>query len=197
MEVNPLREKLKNKNLILASGSPRRKQILEELGLSFSVEIRKVIETYPSHLSTPEVALYLAELKAEPFKNDLGEDDILITGDTIVCFEGEVLGKPKDRKEAYEMIRTLSNNKHEVISSVCLKSKNKTAVFKDYTTVYFKELTKLEIDYYLDYYQPFDKAGAYGIQEWIGQIGIKKIEGSYYTVMGMPIHLLYENLMKF
>lgn len=197
MEVNPLKNRLKDKNIILASGSPRRKQILEELGLSFSVEIRKVIETYPSHLTPPEVAIYLANLKAEPFKKDLGENDILITGDTIVCLENKILGKPKDREEAFEMLSRLSGKEHQVISSVCLKSKDKLFEFKDITLVHFNKLSKLEIDYYLDYYQPYDKAGAYGIQEWIGQIGIKKIEGSFYTVMGMPTHLLYENLMKF
>ncbi|MDQ7917897.1 Maf family nucleotide pyrophosphatase [Mesonia sp. MT50] len=197
MEVNPLKDRLKDKNIILASGSPRRKQILEELGLSFSIEIRKVIESYPSHLSPPEVALYLAKLKAEPFKKDLGEQDILITGDTIVCLDNEILGKPKDREEAFEMLSKLSQKEHQVISSVHLSSKEKSVDFKDITTVHFDKLSNSEIDYYLDYYQPFDKAGAYGIQEWIGQIGIKKIEGSFYTVMGMPTHLIYENLMKF
>jgi len=197
MEVNPLKDRLKDRNIILASGSPRRKQILEELGLSFSVEIRKVIETYPSHLSAREVALYLAKLKAEPFKKDLGEQDILITGDTIVCLENEILGKPKNREEAFQMLSKLSQKQHQVISSVCLSSKDKTLAFEDITIVHFNKLLKSEIDYYLDYYQPFDKAGAYGIQEWIGQIGIKKIEGSFYTVMGMPTHLIYENLMKF
>ncbi|HET8809651.1 MAG TPA: Maf-like protein [Flavobacteriaceae bacterium] len=188
-----LREKLKNHHLILASASPRRQQFLKELGLDFEIRLKPVEEIYPDGLKPSEIAEYLAKLKAEAFP-DLKPNEILITGDTIVVFENKILGKPKNEEEAFEMLRMLSGKKHKVISSVCLKSTEKTSIAHDVTKVWFKELSAEEIRYYIDNFQPFDKAGAYGIQEWIGQIGVEKIEGSYFTVMGMPVHLLYEML---
>ena len=192
-----LQEKLKNNQLILASGSPRRQQFLRDLGLEFSIELKPVEEVYPPELKGAEVAEYLAKLKTTPFKNKLKANEILITGDTIVCLESEVLGKPKNKTEAKKMLQSLSNRSHEVISSVCLTSTKKQIVFHDSTKVYFKKLSESEIDFYIDNYKPFDKAGAYGIQEWIGNIGVTKIEGSYVNVMGMPLHLLYKNLLEF
>lgn len=188
-----LREKLKNHHLILASASPRRQQFLKELGLDFEIRLKPVEEIYPEGLKPSEIAEYLAKLKAEAFP-DLKPNEILITGDTIVVFENKILGKPKNEEEAFEMLRMLSGKKHKVISSVCLKSTEKTSIAHDVTKVWFKELSAEEIRYYIDNFQPFDKAGAYGIQEWIGQIGVEKIEGSYFSVMGMPVHLLYEML---
>lgn len=191
-----LQKKLKDRQLILASGSPRRQQFLKDLGLDFEIRLRNVEEVYPNHLKEAEVAEYLAELKADAFP-DLHEHEILITGDTIVCIDVKILGKPESAKEAKEMLQQLSGKTHQVISSVCLKSSTKKEVFHDCTIVHFKKLSSEEIEYYVNNHQPFDKAGAYGIQEWVGQIGVTAIEGSYFTVMGMPIHLLYEKLMAF
>ncbi|SHI53110.1 septum formation protein [Mesonia phycicola] len=192
-----LKEKLKNKQLILASGSPRRQQFLKDLNLDFKIQLKSVEEIYPPNLKGADIALFLAELKAKAFDGSLQDNEILITGDTIVCIDNIALGKPKNAEEAYQMLEQLSGRTHEVISSVCLKSTEKTKLFYDKTVVYFKKLTSEEINSYIKNYQPFDKAGAYGIQEWIGQIGIEKIEGSYFTVMGMPTHLLYKELMNF
>lgn len=192
-----LKEKLKNKQLILASGSPRRQQFLKDLNLDFKIQLKSVEEIYPPTLKGADIALFLAELKAKAFDGSLQDNEILITGDTIVCIDNIALGKPKNAEEAYQMLEQLSGRTHEVISSVCLKSTEKTKLFYDKTVVYFKKLTPEEINSYIKNYQPFDKAGAYGIQEWIGQIGIEKIEGSYFTVMGMPTHLLYKELMNF
>ena len=192
-----LKEKLASKKIVLASASPRRQQFLKDLNLTFEIRLKPVEEIYPDDLKGSEIALFLAELKAKAFENDLADHEILITGDTIVCIDNQALGKPKDKAEATAMLQNLSGRTHEVISSVCLKSTEKTTTFYDKTTVYFKELSSEEIDYYIKNHQPFDKAGAYGIQEWIGQIGIQKIEGSYFTVMGMPVHLLYDELLKF
>lgn len=192
-----LKEKLAHKKIILASASPRRQQFLKDLDVAFEIRLKPVEEVYPNKLKGSEIALFLAELKAKAFEDSLAEDEILITGDTIVCIDDHALGKPKDKAEATAMLQNLSGRTHEVISSVCLKSTEKTRTFHDKTTVYFKELSTEEIEYYINNHQPFDKAGAYGIQEWIGQIGVQKIEGSYFTVMGMPVHLLYDELLKF
>jgi septum formation protein len=192
-----LQEKLKNHQLILASGSPRRQQFLSDLGLEFSIELKPVEEIYPPELKGAKVAEYLAELKTTPFKNKLKENEILITGDTIVCLDEKVLGKPANEEEAHQMLASLSNRSHEVISSVCLTSAEKSVVFHDVTKVFFKELTTEEISFYIQAHQPYDKAGAYGIQEWIGQIGVDKIEGSYFNVMGMPLHLFYKEILEF
>lgn len=190
-------EHLQDFEILLASQSPRRQQLLKELGLDYKIKLKEGIEeNYPENLKRQEVALFLAEHKASAYEADLQEKQIIITADTIVCLADEVLNKPKDRDNAIEMLEKLSGNKHTVITGVCLKSKNKTVSFTAETNVFFKELTKEEIEYYLDTYKPYDKAGAYGIQEWIGFIGIEKISGSYFNVVGLPVQKLYEELTK-
>ncbi|HFS67541.1 MAG TPA: septum formation protein Maf [Flavobacteriia bacterium] len=189
-------EKLKNKNLILASKSPRRQQLLKELNIPFSIEIKEVEENYSKLLKKKEITEYLAKLKATAF-NNLKENDVLITADTIVWFKGKPLEKPKNLKDAKEMLQKLSGKKHRVITSVCLKSATKQKVFTDITKVYFKTLTNQEITYYVDKYQPLDKAGSYGVQEWIGLIAIKKIKGSYYNIVGFPVHKFYKEILNF
>lgn len=187
---------LKNRHLILASGSPRRKSFLQDLGLKFEIRIKEVIETYPIHLKGKEISEYLSKLKAAPFLEELKEDDILITADTIVWLEGKALGKPNNNQEANEMLRSLSNKSHEVISSIALTTIHKQVIISEKTTVRFKELTDQEIHYYIENFKPFDKAGAYGIQEWLGFIGIERIEGSYFNVVGFPVQKFYEALHK-
>ena len=190
-----LSEKLKNKNIILASGSPRRQELFKELGLDFSIQVKAVEEVYPPTLKGAEITNYLAELKAAAF-TELGENDIIITADTIVWLNDKAIEKPKDKPHAIEMLQEISGKCHEVITSICIKTVTSQKVFYDVTKVCFKPLSREEITYYVDKYQPFDKAGAYGIQEWIGFIGVTKIEGSYFNVMGLPVHKLYEELMK-
>ncbi|MEN8187895.1 MAG: Maf family nucleotide pyrophosphatase [Bacteroidota bacterium] len=192
-----LLDKLKNKKLILASKSPRRQKFLKDLGLDFEIRLKEVEETYPDHLKREEITNYLSQLKAKPFLNELNKDDLLITSDTIVWLNEKALGKPKDRTDATEMLQRLSDNSHEVITSISITSKNNQITVNDITKVYFKPLTLDEITYYLDRYKPYDKAGSYGIQEWIGFIGIEKIEGSYFNVMGFPTHKFYEALKSF
>ena len=189
-----LNEKLKNHNIILASGSPRRQQFFKELGLDFEVRLKPVKEDYPNRLKHFEISDYLAQLKALPFKEELNDNDILITSDTIVWHNGKALGKPKDHSEAFAMIESLSNTTHEVITSVCFTTTKFQKTLNDTTKVFFKSLTSQEINYYIETCKPFDKAGAYGIQEWIGQIGVTKLEGSYFNVMGLPTHLVYKVL---
>jgi len=188
---------LKDYQLILASQSPRRHQMLKELGLNFKIQTKDVKEVYPEHLKGEQIPIYLAKLKAEAFELDLNEMELVITADTIVCVDNLVLGKPKNRDEAVSMLQTLSGRSHQVISGVCLKSKHKEVSFSTTTHVHFKELSLEEIDYYIDNYKPFDKAGAYGIQEWIGFVGIDGIEGSYFNVVGLPIQRLYQELSVF
>ncbi|MDA3930462.1 MAG: Maf family nucleotide pyrophosphatase [Prolixibacteraceae bacterium] len=190
-------ENLKQYNIILGSKSPRRKQLLAELGIDFEVRSLEVDEVYPHDLSINLIPEYLAELKAAPFKTILSENDLLITSDTIVCLNNEVLGKPEDYKHAVEMLQKLSGKVHQVATGVCVLSSKKKVLFTSETNVRFKELSLEEIDYYISNYKPFDKAGAYGIQEWIGHIGVEQIEGSYFNVMGLPIQRLYEELSKF
>ena len=192
-----LAEKLKEKKIILASKSPRRQELLKGLDIEFEIETKEVEEIYPNHLQREEVAMYLATLKAEPFKNNLSDNTIIITSDTIVCLGHKVLGKPKNSDEAFEMINSLSGNKHTVITGVHLLSVDKAKSFYSATTVYFKSLAEKEINYYIEKFKPYDKAGAYGIQEWIGYIGIEKIEGCYFNVMGLPLNKLYEELNQF
>ncbi|WP_406683394.1 Maf-like protein [Seonamhaeicola sp. MEBiC1930] len=189
-----LNEKLKNHHLILASGSPRRQAFFKNLGLDFEIRLKPVKEEYPDRLTHFEISNYLAQLKALPFKDDLKDKDILITSDTIVWHNGKALGKPRDKDEAYAILKSLSNKTHEVITSVCFTSKNYEKTLHNITKVTFKELTDKEILFYINTYKPYDKAGAYGIQEWIGEIGVTKIEGSYFNVMGFPIHLVYKTL---
>ncbi len=189
---------LNNFDIILASQSPRRQQLLKDMGINFRIILKDVEENYPETLSISKVPIYLAKLKADAFTNeDLNINSIVITADTIVSINNIVLGKPKDAENAYEMLKSISGKKHEVITGVCLKSKTKTTSFASYSDVYFRELSDEEIYYYIKNYKPFDKAGAYGIQEWIGYIGIEKIEGSYYNVMGLPTQKLYLELNKF
>jgi len=189
-------KELQNKNIILASKSPRRQQLLKELNIPFIIKTKEISEDYSTHLKKKKITEYLAKLKAKPF-TDLKENDILITSDTIVWFKGKPLEKPKDLNEAKKMLQQLSGKKHKVITSVCLTSKNKQIVFSDKTSVYFKKLTEEEINYYVKKYKPLDKAGSYGVQEWIGLIGIKKIKGSYYNIVGFPVYKLYKEILKF
>lgn len=191
-----LAEKLNKNRLVLASASPRRQELLKELGVNFEIRLKPVEETYPKNLKNEEIPDYLAKLKASVF-TDLESDEILITGDTVVVLDDKILGKPQNKIEAAGMLRALSEKCHQVISSICLKSTEKIVVAHDVTKVYFKKLSEAEIEYYLENFKPYDKAGAYGVQEWIGQIGIGKIEGSYFNVVGLPLGLLYEMLMKF
>lgn len=181
--------------LLLASNSPRRKELLAGLGLTFEVRVKEVQEDFPEHLKRAEVAEYLASHKADAYLDDLQEEAI-ITADTIVCLGDRILNKPADYQEAFGMLKSLSGTSHEVITGVCVLTKEQKVVFHDTTTVYFKKLTKEEINYYLSNYKPYDKAGAYGIQEWIGMVGIERIEGSYFNVVGLPVQKLYMQLQK-
>ena len=192
-----LKETLKNHRVILASGSPRRQAFFRELGIDFTVILRPIDEVFPDHLKGAEISDYLAVLKAKAFEGDLKSNDILVTSDTIVWYNGIALGKPQNREEALSMIQGLSGDTHKVITSVCLTSPNHQIVFNDTTQVSFVPLIKSEIEYYVDNYEPYDKAGAYGIQEWIGSIAISKIEGSYNNVVGLPTQKLYETLKDF
>ncbi|MFT2011046.1 Maf family nucleotide pyrophosphatase [Pontibacter sp. 13R65] len=181
--------------LLLASNSPRRKELLTGLGLAYTVKVKEVNEDFPDHLSPSEVAEFLASHKAEAYAQDISSE-VLLTADTIVSAGGKILNKPATYAEAFEMLRLLSGTSHQVITGVCLLSKTFKHVFHDTTNVYFKSLTDAEIDYYLQEYQPYDKAGAYGIQEWIGMIGIERIEGSYFNVVGLPVQMLYTKLVE-
>jgi septum formation protein len=189
-----LKQKLKPYNVILASGSPRRQQYFRDLDIDFSIQIKEVEEVYPQELKGAAITDFLADLKSKAFTG-LQEKDLLITSDTIVWLENKALGKPKDAKEAFKMLSALSGKKHQVITSISIKSLSFQKIINDITTVTFKELTDEEIHYYINKYAPFDKAGGYGIQEWIGFIGIENIEGSYFNVVGLPVHKLYKELM--
>lgn len=191
-----LKDLFKDKNIILASGSPRRQQFLKELGIDYEIRLKEVEEVYPPKLRHFEISDYLAQLKSLPFENELKENDILITSDTIVWHNEKALGKPRNEKDAYEMLSSMSNKTHEVITSVCLKTISSQKTISSVTKVTFKSLSNKEIKYYINNYKPFDKAGAYGIQEWIGAIGITKIEGNYNTVVGLPVNLVYQELLK-
>lgn len=184
-------------NIILASKSPRRQNLLKELGFDFEIKTKEIEEIFPLELKREQVAVYLSELKANAFIEDLKEQDLVITSDTIVCLGEEIIGKPTDREDAINMLGKLSGNKHEVITAVTLFSNQKKKTFYEVTEVYFKQLTSSEIEYYIDNYKPFDKAGSYGIQEWIGYIAIEKINGSYFNVMGLPVKRVYEELIEF
>ena len=191
-----LNEKLKNYHIILASGSPRRQVFFKDLGIDFEIRLKPVKEDYPSHLKHFGISDYLAQLKAEPFKEELKDHDILITSDTIVWHNNQALGKPLNEADAYNILNTINNCTHEVITSVCFTTKTTQKIVHDITKVTFKNLTEEEIKYYIKTFKPFDKAGAYGIQEWIGQIGVTKIEGSYFNVMGLPVHMVYQVLSE-
>jgi septum formation protein len=191
-----LKNKLKKYNLILASGSPRRQQFFKDLDLDFEIKLKEIKEIYPLELKAAAITDYLAELKANAFEGELKLGDILITSDTIVWHNDKALGKPKDQQDAFEILKSLSNTTHEVITSVCFKTTLETTILNELTKVTFNELSDEAILYYLENYKPYDKAGAYGIQEWIGFIGVSKIEGSYANVMGMPTDKVYEYLSK-
>ena len=192
-----LKEKLNKINIILASGSPRRQQFFKEMDLHYTIRLKEIEEIYPEHLQAEEITNFLAELKANAFENELKENDVLVTSDTIVWLNGKALGKPKDYDDAFKMLQQLANQTHEVITSVCLKSIDKTDVFHSVTKVTFANLSDEAITYYLNNYKPFDKAGSYGIQDWIGLVGISKIEGSYTNVVGLPTEMLFQKLMNY
>jgi len=185
-----------NRPLILASSSPRRQYLMREAGFKFTVQVPDIDESFPHELPVNFVPKYLAEKKANVFRSQL-TNEIVITSDTIVILDSAILNKPRDRAEAISMLTRLSGQTHTVITAVCLMDKEKMDCFDDHTKVTFKKLTQEEIEFYVDTYKPYDKAGAYGAQDWIGMVAIKKINGSYFTVMGMPMHLVYAHLNDF
>lgn len=184
------------KPLILASNSPRRQQLMRDAGFEFSIEVKDTNEDFPKTMPAEEVPAYLALKKAEAFRGELN-NQIVLTADTIVVIDNDILNKPKDALEASQMLRKLSGKQHQVITGVCVMTQENTETFIDITTVFFRELTDFEIDYYIKTCQPFDKAGAYGVQDFIGMVGIPRMEGSYFTVMGLPVHKVYEALSKY
>ncbi|MFM1753613.1 MAG: hypothetical protein RLZZ236_552 [Bacteroidota bacterium] len=189
-----LKNKLANYSLILASGSPRRQQFFKDLDLDFEIRLKEIDEVYPPELQAEAITNYLAELKASAFEGELKENEMLITSDTIVWHNNKALGKPKNEQDAFAILQSLSNATHEVITSVCFKTKTKTDTIFEVTKVTFNALSDQAIHYYLDHYKPYDKAGSYGIQEWIGFVGVAKIEGSYTNVMGMPTDKVFDYL---
>lgn len=187
-----------DKKIILGSNSPRRKELLAGLNIDFEVDTRNDFEeVYSPDTPHESIPCILSEGKSYGFHRPLEDDEILITSDTLVLCESHVMGKPRSREEAYAMLRLLSGRCHKVITAVTLRSTEKVKTVSDTALVHFKELTDQEIFYYIDTFKPFDKAGAYGIQEWIGYIGIDKIDGSYFNIMGFPVHLVYQELLKF
>jgi len=190
-------KKFKNYNFILGSNSPRRKEILKEIGLDFSIYPSNIDENFNKEIDLEDIPVFLAEKKANALKNKLKENDILITADTIVIYKNELLSKPENSYQAKEMLEKLSGKSHKVITGVCLLSKKNKSIFSSKTIVTFNDLDKFEIEFYVNKYKPFDKAGSYGIQEWVGLIGVKKIEGSYTNVVGLPASMVYTELKKF
>ena len=180
--------------IVLGSSSPRRKQLVEALGLQCVVRKKEVEEEYPEDLDPYKVPEFLSTLKAKPLIEDLKEDEILLTSDTVVIMNKEIRHKPKNRDEAISMLLELSGNANDVVTGVSLTSHRKAVVFSSVTTVYFNKLRMEDIEYYVDTFKPYDKAGAYGIQEWIGQIGVQKIEGCFYNVLGLPVQQVWEHL---
>lgn len=190
-------DRLKDYQVVLVSQSPRRRELLKGLKIAFNATSVDADESYPPTLQGADVPCYITKAKAEAYKPFLQATTLAITADTVVCINGQILGKPADKAEAMAMLRTLSGNKHEVITAVCIFTQQKEQLFYAISEVYFKALSDEEIEHYIDTYQPFDKAGSYGVQEWIGYIGIEKIVGSYYNVMGLPIQRLYQELNRF
>ena len=191
-------DNLKNYRIVLASNSPRRKELLAGLGLEYLTRVLPdVDESFPPELEGGDIPAYIAREKADSYRPTLAEDELLITADTIVWLDGEVLGKPKDMEDAKLMLRKLSGKTHHVVTGVCLTTEVRQRRFSVVTDVVFKELTDDEINYYVEKYKPLDKAGAYGIQEWIGYIGVTSITGSFFNVMGLPVQRIYEELLKF
>jgi septum formation protein len=189
---------LSGRSIILATASPRRQQLFGELGIPFKILVKEDIEEiFPEHLVREEIALYLARLKSENYHQETLQGAIVITADTIVWVNDRLVGKPTGREDAVAILSLLSGNKHTVYTGVCISSQEKKISFFSQTDVYFRKLETFEIEYYTDTFKPFDKAGAYGIQEWIGYIGIERIEGSYFNVMGLPVQRLYEELKHF
>lgn len=191
-------DNLKNYNIILASNSPRRKELLEGLGIDFEVRtVKGVREDYPADLPLLDIAQYISAEKAAAYKEGMGKNDLLITADTIVIVGKQVIGKPKDKADACRMLRLLRDKTHQVVTGVCLTTKTVQRKFSVMTDVTFGPLDDEEIDAYVERFSPLDKAGAYGIQEWIGFIGVREISGSYYNVMGLPVQRIYQELKAF
>ncbi|MFC5409208.1 Maf family nucleotide pyrophosphatase [Larkinella bovis] len=182
--------------LVLASNSPRRQQLLREMGYTFRVDVRPTDEAFPADMPVAEVPAFLARQKADQFRSDLG-DQLVLCADTIVVVDSDILNKPANAGEAVQMLRRLSGRTHQVMTGVCLLTAEETVSFTDVVTVFFNPLDDSVIQWYVDQYRPFDKAGAYGVQEPIGMIGIQRIEGSFYTVMGLPVHLVYQSLRNY
>ncbi|WP_018108208.1 Maf-like protein [Bacteroides propionicifaciens] len=190
-------ENLRNYKITLASNSPRRHELLKGLGIDFTIKtLENVDESYPLTLAPVDVAKHIAQKKADAYKELIGEDELLITADTVVVANDEILGKPKDRVDAQRMLSLLSGITHEVVTGVCIVTKEKTILFDSKTEVTFSKLSESEINYYIDTFAPYDKAGAYGIQEWIGFVAVESMAGSYFNVMGLPIQRLYRELLK-
>lgn len=187
----------KNINIFLASNSPRRKELLAYIIPNFIVKTKEVEEIYPHYIKKDTVAEYLAKLKASAFENEIKKNEIIITADTIVLLENTLFGKPKDKNDAINILKELSNKKHQVITGVCIKSAKDEKTFSCTTNVIFKKLSVEEINYYVEKFKPYDKAGAYAIQEWIGFIGVEKIEGDYNNIVGLPVQKLHIELLKF
>ena len=192
-----IQEKLKPYNIVLVSQSPRRRELLKGLELEFECTSVDTDESYPASLKDGEIPMYIAEQKADAYLPQMEDNTLAITADTVVLINGSVLGKPKSRQEAIDMLHTLSGNAHQVITGVCIFTKGKRKTFSVLTDVQFTTLTDAEIEHYIDTYKPFDKAGSYGVQEWIGYVGIEKITGSYFNVMGLPVQRLYKELNQF
>jgi septum formation protein len=184
----------KGYKIILASGSPRRQQFFKDLDIDFEIRLKEIDEIFPDSLKGLEITDYLAELKAKAFDGEIQPNEMIVTSDTLVWLNNKALGKPKDYDDAFQILKSLSNQTHEVITSVCFKTISETDIINEITKVTFTELSDDAIRYYLDNYKPFDKAGAYGIQEWIGLVGISKIEGSYTNVVGLPTEKVYKYL---
>lgn len=192
-----LHEKFKDQQIVLASQSPRRKQLLEGIGINFITRPLDIDEQFPEKLKREQIAIFLAKAKAEEAKKNIAHNEIIITADTIVWLNNQVLNKPSDENEARKMLQQLSGRMHEVVTAVSITSTKKSTHFYAIAEVYFKRLNDDEIDYYITHYEPFDKAGAYGVQEWIGYVAVEKINGSFYNVMGLPTKELAEELMAF
>lgn len=188
---------LEGKKIILASKSPRRQQLLQGLGLDFEIRTKDVDESFPDELKAQEIPLYLSKIKADAFLPELAENEVLITADTVVWINDHVMNKPESREEAIAMISELSGHEHSVYTGVSITSKDKQVSFYDHTLVTFSEMTEQEIAHYIDVYKPYDKAGAYGAQDWIGLTAIRSLRGSYFNVMGLPVDLVYQELKKF
>ncbi len=184
-------------SIILASQSPRRQNLLKELGLNFEIRLKDIEEVFDPEMPAREIAPYLANLKSRAFQNELNPGELLITADTTVVLDNQVINKPQDRTDAIHMLSRLSGNMHEVVTGVSLRTVDRHHTFSEITKVYFKALKQAEIEHYIDTYEPYDKAGSYGIQEWIGYVGIPKIKGCFFNVMGLPLYRLNEELGKF